>query len=169
MGDVETGVDGDEAGRKVAEVERTRVYADCGDEEGEGKKDVGNELGGGRELGMNELPLCRLEESNPFCGRGGCNCSLAASKVREPSTGCNNLSRKWMKGRRVLTVTTDDAGELGNGRWTTCDALGGGRGGTGSLESTLSVSETHRSIHRFSSIRMCSSAARRWADVGKGA
>ena len=84
MGDVETGVDGDEAGRKVAEVERTRVYADCGDEEGEGKKDVGNELGGGRELGMKELPLCRLEESNPFCGRGGCNCSLAS---------CSALSR----------------------------------------------------------------------------
>ena len=81
VGLVEMGVEGDEFGRKVADVDRTRVYAVWGVDGEEGKKEVGNELGGGRELGENpELEAPRpCDESNPSCARGGDNCSCATS------------------------------------------------------------------------------------------
>ena len=55
MGLVETGVEGDEAGRNVADVERTRVYGEWGVCV-EGKKGVGKELGGGNEPGGAPTP-----------------------------------------------------------------------------------------------------------------
>ncbi len=113
----------------------TRVYPDPAEvEEAEGRKLVGNEVGGGKELGINPpLAVEALLTALTFgevgggvgtIGRGGYNLSLAAWKVT-CSTGRSIPSSHEIKGKSEVVYETED----GKGRWITAFACGGGLGG----------------------------------------
>ena len=164
--------EGGEGGRKVADVERVRVYAD-GDCD-EGKNEPGNELGGGSELGWNpDVDARRWPDAldGKVSIGGGLTSTLACASVMTGG-GWRSDSRKLMKGISALRQLGELTGELGNGRWMMLLALGGGRSGThvcaASLSETWPSSATQRSTHRLSSISICSSAALRCAAVGNG-
>jgi hypothetical protein len=101
---------------------------------------------------------------------GGGGGTVGAGGTR--MTGFSHFSKNLMTGSSADMFGWLFAGELGNGRWMTALAFGGGRGGmvySSPLCSLCSRFFKHRSAHMTSNIPKCSSAARRCAAVGNGA
>jgi hypothetical protein len=124
--------------------------------------------------------------SGPGDSTTGCGGGLTTGT----GTGLTHFSRNRTTGISAAIVACEFDGELGNGKWMTAFACGGGRGGAGvggveiddndddnelsSPSHFLDCSRTaharsHLSRHITSIIARCSSAALKWAAEGNGA